>query len=137
MFRQLYGGIYKEYQHIEYFQLIQNHIDKLWNEFKTNGFIKCPISGHKFTNSIKEMNPQKLFNYTLQNLETSINVLILWDIMILLKGKVSKIVLTVYDSFLFDFDEEENDVLYEILNIFIKYNFKVKVKKGKNYKDMF
>jgi hypothetical protein len=135
MFRQLYGGIYKEYQHIEYFQLIQKHTDKLWNEFKTNGFIECPISGHKLTNSIKEMNPQKLFNYTLQNLETSTNVLILWDIMMLLKGKVSKIVLYTYDSILIDYCEDD-DILEEIQQAFTKYNLRTKTTKGHNYGNM-
>jgi hypothetical protein len=137
MFKQLYGGIYKEYQHIEYFQLIQKHVDKLWSEFKINRFIECPISGHKLTNKIKDMNPQKLFNYTLQNLETSTNVLILWDIMMLLKGKVSKIVLYTYDALLFDMDKnEEKELMNEILNIYYKYNLQTKTTKGHNYGNM-
>jgi hypothetical protein len=135
MFRQLYGGVYKEYQHIEYFQLIQKHIDKLWKTFKTNGFIECPISGHKITNNIKNINPEKLFNYTLQNLETSTNVLILWDIIKILKGKKTKIVLYTYDSILLDYDEEDG-ILEEIQQTFIKYNLRTKTTKGHNYGTM-
>jgi hypothetical protein len=135
MFRQLYGGIYKEYQHIEYFQLIQKHTDKLWKDFKTNGFIECPISGHKFKNNIKDINPQKLFNYTLQNLETSTNVLILWDIIKLLKGKTTNIVLYTYDSILLDYAENDS-ILEEIQQIFTKYNLKTKTTKGHNYGNM-
>ena len=48
------------------------------------------------------MNPQKLFNYILQNLETSTNVLILWDILCILRGYKTKLVLYTYDSFLLD-----------------------------------
>ena len=33
------------------------------------------------------MNPQKLFNYMLQNLETSMNVRILWDMFRILRNK--------------------------------------------------
>lgn len=135
MFKQLYGGVYKEYQHIEYFQLIQKHVDKLWSEFKTNGFIECPISGHKLTNKIKDMNPQKLFNYTLQNLETSTNVLILWDIIKILKDKVSKIVLYTYDSILIDYNEND-EILEQIQQIFTKYNLQTKTTKGHNYGNM-
>lgn len=135
MFKQLYGGVYKEYQHIEYFQLIQKHVDKLWSEFKTNGFIECPISGHKLTNKIKDMNPQKLFNYTLQNLETSTNVLILWDIIKILKDKVSKIVLYVYDSILIDYNEND-EILEQIQQTFTKYNLQTKTTKGHNYGNM-
>jgi len=135
MFKQLYGGVYKEYQHIEYFQLIQKHVDKLWSEFKTNGFIECPISGHKLTNKIKDMNPQKLFNYTLQNLETSTNVLILWDIIKILKDKVSKIVLYTYDSILIDYNEND-EILEQIQQTFTKYNLQTKTTKGHNYGNM-
>lgn len=135
MFKQLYGGVYKEYQHIEYFQLIQKHVDKLWNEFKTNGFIECSISGHKLTNKIKDMNPQKLFNYTLQNLETSTNVLILWDIIKILKDKVSKIVLYTYDSILIDYNEND-EILEQIQQTFTKYNLQTKTTKGHNYGNM-
>lgn len=134
MFRQLYGGIYKEYQHIEYFQLIEEHISKLWKEYTANKYIICPISGHKLEN-IKDINPQKLFNYTLQNLETSTNVLILWDIIKILKGKKTKIVLYTYDSILLDHDEEE-EILEQIQQVFTKYNLKTKTTKGHNYGNM-
>ena len=60
------------------------------------------------------MNPQKLLNYVLQNLETANNVLILWDIFKILRGKNTKLVLYVYDSFLFDFDNTVYD--YEFAN---------------------
>ena len=135
MFRQLYGGIYKEYQHIEFFKLIQEHTNKLWESFNKEGFIECPISGHKFTKDLKDMNPQKLFNYTLQNLETSTNVCMLWEIIKLLKSKLTKIVLYTYDSILLDYEEEDN-LLEQIQQIFSKYKLKVKMTKGYNYGKM-
>ena len=54
----------------------------------------------------QDMKPQKLFNYVLQNLETSTNVLILWEILKLLRGKKTRLVLYTYDAFLFDLDKE-------------------------------
>ena len=132
MFRQLYGGIYKEYTHIDFFQLIQEHTNKIWKEFTDKGYIECPISGHKFTKDIKDLNPQKLFNYTLQNLETSTNVCIVWDVIKLLKRKSTEIVLYTYDSILLDYDEDD-EILEDIKNVFKKYNLKVKLTQGKNY----
>jgi hypothetical protein len=82
------------------------------------------------------MNPQKLLNYVLQNLETANNVNILYDIFRVLRGKNTKLVLYVYDSFLFDFDKSEKDVMLQILEIFNKYNLQVKTKKGINYADI-
>lgn len=134
MFKQLYGGIYNEYKYIDYFQLIEEHVNKLWLEYTNNGYIKCPISGHKLID-IKDINPQKLFNYTLQNLETSTNVLIIWDIIKLLKGKQTKIVLYTYDSILLDYCENDN-ILESIKQVFKKYKLKIKLTKGDNYGKM-
>ena len=135
MFRQLYGGIYNEYKYIDYFQLIEEHVNKLWLEYTNNGYIECPISGHKLTTDIKDINPQKLFNYTLQNLETSTNVCIVWDIIKLLKGKKTKIVLYTYDSILLDYYNEDN-ILESIKQVFKKHNLKIKLTKGDNYDKM-
>jgi hypothetical protein len=80
------------------------------------------------------MNPQKLFNYMLQNLETSTNVNILLKIHRLLVGKKSQIVLYTYDSFLFDMDkDEENELLEEILSIFKELQLNVKLSYGNDY----
>ena len=135
MFRQLYGGIYNEYKHIDFFQLIEEHVNKLWKEYTTHGYISCPISGHILTNDIKDINPQKLFNYTLQNLETSTNVCIVWDVIKLLKGKKTKIVLYTYDSILLDYDDED-DIIEQIKEVFKKYNLRIKTTKGLNYDKM-
>ena len=106
----------------------------MWGEFNDNGFIECPISKHKFyKDKLDNMNPQKLFNYLLQNLETSTNVCILWDIVKLLKGKRTKLVLYTYDAFLFDVHNEEKEVIKLIKNVFKKYKLNVKTKYGSDY----
>ena len=79
------------------------------------------------------MNPQKLLNYLLQNLETSNNIVILWEILKLLRGKNTKLVLYVYDSFLFDVDINEKEVMFQIKDIFSKHKLNIKTKKGTNY----
>ena len=74
-FKQLYGGVFKNYKHLEFFQRIEKYVEKNWNKFNKDGFIKCPVSNFVYTKeNLGEMNPQKLFNYILQNLETSVNV---------------------------------------------------------------
>jgi hypothetical protein len=82
---------------------------------------------------MEDMNPQKLLNYVLQNIETSQNVLIMWDIFKILKGKNTKLVLYVFDSFLFDVDENEKEILKEIAKIFENKQLQIKIKKGTNY----
>jgi hypothetical protein len=131
-FRQLYGGIYKQYEHLEYFQMVKAFINKAWNEFETTGKYKVPISGYIFEFSkLENMNPQKLFNYILQNVESAVNTYILMDIHKLLRGKQTKIVLYTYDSFLFDVVEE--GIEQQIQDIFKKYKLSTKTKYGTSY----
>ena len=80
-----------------------------------------------------EMNPQKLLNYVLQNFETATNVKLMWNIFRTLRGKNTKLVLSVYDSFLFDVDESETEVMPQIVEIFKQHNLNVKVKAGNTY----
>lgn len=133
-FKQLYGGVFKQYQHLEFFQKIQVYVDKIWNQFQNEGFIECPISKYRFErDKLDNMNPQKLFNYLLQNLETATNVCILWKIIKLLKGKKTKLILYTYDAFLLDVHKGEKKVLQEILKVFNEHKLKVKIKHGDSY----
>ena len=136
-FQQLYGGVWKEYKELEFFRKVIEYTYSLWNEFQHNGFIKCPISDHKFLKSeLENMNPQKLLNYVLQNLETANNVCILYEIFKILRGKNTKLVLYVYDSFLFDVDDNEKELLEQIAKVINDKNLQFKVKTGTNYNNI-
>jgi hypothetical protein len=125
--------VFDQYKDLEFFQKVQVYTDNLWKEFEEKGLIECPISKHRFEkDKLSEMKPQKLLNYLLQNLETSMNVHILWEIIRLLRNKKTKIVLYTYDSFLFDVDKEE-DVLNEIKELFNKYKLQIKICYGSDY----
>ena len=79
------------------------------------------------------MKPQKLLNYVLQNLETAMNIRILWEIFKLLRGYKTKLVLYTYDSFLFDFKEGEETLIMEIKAIFNNNKLQIKESYGNNY----
>ncbi len=81
---------------------------------------------------LDNMNPQKLFNYILQGLETANNVRILEKMIRLLRGKNTQIVLYTYDAFLLDWDESE-DILNDILNIFKQKGLQTKLSYGESY----
>ena len=133
-FKQLYGGVFKQYKHLEFFSKIDIYVKELWNTFERDGEITCPISNFVYKkNALENMNPQKLFNYLLQNLETSMNVRILCYIIQVLRGKKTKLILYTYDSFTFDWDEEETKIIGDIENIFKKYKLNIKTKQGYDY----
>jgi hypothetical protein len=133
-FKQLYGGVFKEYQHLEFFQKVQKYTSKAWEEFERNRIFTAPVSNYIFEkDKLENMNPQKLFNYILQNLETSINIQILLKIHKVLANKNTKIVLYTYDSFLLDWDEDEEQELEQIKDIFKEQNLLIKISRGRNY----
>ena len=133
-FKQLYGGVFKNYKHLEFFQKIEKYVGELWSKFQSDGFVECKVSGYRYEKeNLDDMNPQKLFNYILQNLETSTNVLILWDIFCILRKHRTQLVLYTYDSFLFDWDEGEIELLEKIRDIFKKYKLNIKEIEGYDY----
>lgn len=132
MFRQLYGGIQKEYKDWEFFKLIKEYIDEVWINFNNDGYIE--VHDRIFNkNELGDMTPQKLFNYILQLLETLNNGRIIKDIIKILKSKNTKIVLYTYDAILVDFDTDEEQVLEDINNVFRKYKLEIKHKHGTSY----
>lgn len=136
-FQIIYGGLFENYEHIKYFNLAKKYTNNLWEEFNTNGYVKCEITEHKFEkDKLMDMNPSKLLNYVIQQKETAYNIQILWDILKIIKNKNTKILLYVYDSILLDFDENEQDVLDSIKNVFNIRNLQLKEKIGYNYNSL-
>jgi hypothetical protein len=133
-FKQLYGGVFENYKHLEFFQKVEKYVGEIWGKFESDGYIECPVSSFVYTKeNLGEMNPQKLFNYVLQNLETSVNCLVLWDMLRILRGCKTKLVLYTYDSFTFDLDDSEEEVIEEIRETFKKYKLNIKEETGYDY----
>ena len=124
-FKQLYGGVFKEYKDLEFFKRVEKYIEDISSKKE----VVCK-SGYVFKTDMK---PQKLFNYILQNTETYYNVLILEEIIRTLKHCETRIVHYTYDSFLLDVSKGEKYVVLSILAIFKKYGFSTKVEGGPNY----
>jgi len=133
-FKQLYGGVFDNYKDLPFFKATSEYIRTTWETFQTEGVITCPISNYEYKRDVLEnMNPQKLFNYILQNMETSLNIEVLFRIFKLLKGRNTKLVLYTYDSFLFDVDKSEEFLLDNIKEVFYKLKLQIKEKNGINY----
>lgn len=133
-FKQLYGGVFEQYKNLEFFRKIQVYIEEMWVQYNKHGYIECLGYGFEYRQeNLGEMNPQKLFNYLLQAMETYVNCLVLWDIFSILRSCKTKLVLYTYDSFLLDVDEGEMGVIDKIREVFVKYKLNIKEKAGYNY----
>lgn len=133
-FRQLYGGVSRQYQGIEYYQRIQVLTDALWKTYKQQGYVSSIYSKRKVSN-IEDPTPTKLLNYFIQLHETEQNVLLLSQVFAKLPQDILPVLYT-YDSVLFDIPQGKEQILCDILLSIIpsKYPFKTKI--GDNYKKM-
>ena len=138
-FAYLYGEIpYMIYQTIPFFNKVQKYIDKKWLEYKQNNFVVSDIYNRKIGKILSFTNKSKLFNYCIQLLETENNMRMLDDLLPLLEGKKTKLILYSYDSFLLDFHKDDGmDFLKKIKKV-IEQNdtYPVKVGWGTNYHKM-
>jgi hypothetical protein len=126
-FKQLYGGVWKEYQNKPFFKDVLKYTDSIWDTYQHGGSFKCE---NKIFINDAEMTRSKLFNYIVQSKETSTNVDLLKLVFDKLKGKKTKLVLYTYDAFLFDYSNEDKGLIQEIVNIL---DYPVNIKQGKTY----
>jgi len=84
------------------------------------------------------MNANKLFNYTIQLMETENNMKVLSELIPNIQDYKSKLILYSYDSFLLDFNMEDGlDYIKKVKEILEqKGKFPVKVSWGLNYHEM-
>ena len=130
-FRQMYNGVEDEYKHIPLFEHVAEFVQAMWEEYKRVRYTTLP-NGRKIVQ--ENANPQKLFYYYIQCLETVNNVKKLSKLKEYLQNKQSKVLLVVYDSILIDYSAEDGKgTLADIKNILEEDGYRVKAKKGHNY----
>jgi len=138
-FRQLYGGINKDYLEIPFYAKIQEYTELLWNKWKTDGFIETPMFGRKlFKSFFSDMTASKLLNYLLQSFETERNMAVIHNILRRTKSFKSKLVLYTYDSFLWDFDKRDGAMAIKVIKEELEQQGKypVKLEIGPDYSNM-
>ena len=139
-FQYLYGYIPEDVIQINpYFSKVHDYIEGLWNIYKNDDFVESDIYKRRiYKENLLDMNANKLFNYTIQLMETENNMKVLSALIPEIRGYKSKLILYSYDSFLLDFNIEDGlDYLMKVKNILEQdKKYPVKVSWGLNYHDM-
>ena len=138
-FKYLYGGISDDVSDNPFFSKVNDYIKLLWNDYKTNNFVQSYIYNRKiYRKNLHDMNPNKLFNYMIQLMETENNIKILNKLQPKLQQYNSKLVLYNYDAFLFDFDTKDGLEFLKMVKETIESDGKypVKISRGVNYHEM-
>ena len=138
-FRLLYGGIDKQTREkVPFFDLTHNYINKKWNEINTHNLVSTDIYRRKLLfKNYEDLNRNKVFNYLIQALETESNIKKILKVQDYLLNKNTKLVLYGYDSFLFDFSQQDGvETLKDIKSILEEGKHFTKSKMGLNYGEM-
>jgi hypothetical protein len=128
-FKQLYGGVWEEYKKKPFFEDVHKYVINLWQEFNTDKQTDTENRLFKI-NELENITAQKLFNYIIQSYETSTNVRIIENILELLAGRNTQLVLYTYDSFLLDYDTKDEAIIQHIID---QSPFLFNIKQGKSY----
>ena len=138
-FKLLYGGIDKKTREkVPFFDLTHNYINKKWNEINTHNLVSTDIYRRKLLfKNYEDLNRNKVFNYLIQALETESNIKKILKVQDYLLNKKTKLVLYGYDSFLFDFSQQDGvETLKDIKSILEEGKHFTKSKMGLNYGEM-
>lgn len=132
-FRLLYGGIDDDFRQIPYLNAVADYIDTLWIETQRNGFLQTPHREIPLS-WIEQPNPQKVFNYLLQAVETEMNVDKMRTILDYIEGTNITLDLYTYDSFLFDVPTDvDKNMIMDLKNIIEEGGFPIKASWGLDY----
>ena len=139
-FQYLYGFIPQDVIEINpYFSRVHDYIEELWKEYNSKEFIVSDIYNRRiYKKNLSDMNANKLFNYTIQLMETENNMKVLSKLIPEIKDDRSKLILYSYDSFLLDFNMEDSLTYLSKVKKILEQNdkFPVKVSWGLNYHEM-
>jgi hypothetical protein len=127
-FKQLYGGVWSEYQDKPFFKQVNMFINEMWDTYQYGN--SYTTANKIFKRNDENITSNKLFNYIIQSYETSTNVQLLESVLDYLKDKKTKLVLYTYDAFLFDYSQEDGTIFPEITKIL---EYPVSIKQGTSY----
>ena len=138
-FRLLYGGIDRETREkVPFFDKTFEYINRKWTQINRFNYIVTNIYRRKLLfDNYDDLNRNKNFNYLIQAFETESNIKKILLIQDYLLKKKTKLVLYGYDSFLFDFSNQDGvETLTEIKNILEEGKHFTKSQMGLNYGSM-
>lgn len=132
-FQLLYGGIPDELLSIPFFGKVNEFIKTLWDTSSKRGYIQTPNRKIPLQ-FIENPNPQKVFNYLLQSVETERNMKVLGDVLDFIEDMDIQLILYVYDSFLFDFQSKPSkEWMNGLIKLIERGGFPIKVSWGTDF----
>jgi hypothetical protein len=126
-------GMNEDFGGVEFFHNVRKYSEQLWDFYKVMGFIKTN-SGKRIV--VDEPSPNKVFNYSVQWLETEEALSKVSMVCQLLEGKLTKPILYTYDALLLDLHRSETAMLPRIKSLLEEGGYPTRMYKGRNYDEL-
>ena len=123
-------GINDDLGDVEFFHKVRKYSEQLWAVYNNIGYIKTK-SGKKLV--VEEATINKVFNYSIQWLETETALTNIANVCKLLKGRLTKPALYIYDALLLDLHRSETALLPRIKALLEEGGLHTRMYTGKNY----
>jgi len=132
-FQLLYGGIPDEFLSIPFFDKTNEFIKELWDTTNKKGYIQTPNRRIPLK-YIENPNPQKVFNYLLQSVETERNIKVISKVLDFIEDTDVKLTLYTYDSLLFDIIEKpQKEWIGKLIQIIESGGFPISISWGTDF----
>lgn len=139
-FEYLYGGSPKEIQNkISFFRDVAIFTNEMWQRVQNEKLVESPYSRKKiYLSQMSDPTPQKFFNYFIQLMESERNFIIMSKINNYLENYETKLVLYMYDAFIFDYSfADGKEFIFKVKDILEENGkFPTKVEAGYNFHDL-
>jgi hypothetical protein len=122
-------GMNEDLGGVEFFHKVRQYSGQLWNLYKTMGYIKTK-TGKNIV--VDEPSSNKVFNYSVQWLETETALQNVAKVCELLSDKLTKPILYTYDAILLDLHRSETALLPRIKHLLEEGGYPTRMYKGKN-----
>ncbi len=126
-------GMNEDLGGVEFFHKVRQYSGQLWDIYKTMGYIKTK-TGKKII--VDEPSSNKVFNYSVQWLETETALQNVVKVCELLQDKLTKPILYTYDAILLDLHRSETALLPRIKYLLEEGGYPTRMYKGVNYNEL-
>jgi hypothetical protein len=123
-------GMSEDFGGVEFFHKVRRYSEQLWEIYRSVSSVKTK-TGKRII--VDEPSANKVFNYSVQWLETETALQNVAKVCELLDGKLTKPILYTYDAILLDLHRSETALLPSIKNLLEEGGYPTRMYKGVNY----
>ena len=126
-------GMHDDVGGVEFFHKVKDYTNQLWEVYQELGFV---VGSYNKKITVDTPTPNKVFNYTVQWMETAEAMTRISSVCEFLRDSLTKPILYTYDALLLDLHRSETSLLPRIKHLMEMDVYPTRMYKGKNYNEL-